>query len=187
MKTYINYYAIAALILLLASCSKDNDLQTNEIGDDANLLKSAEIKQFKIISASGVLAFGPSAMCTNSVQNRNSGTGTASHFGKFTIESAYCVNEALPGGFGSAWSGKITTANGDVIYFKNDDPAKKCTLDPTNNWKAHVEYNIVGGTGKYEGAKGFLYMDGSVNVPNLEWEVVGGGTINYKKCKKAGD
>lgn len=180
MKTYINYYAIAALLMFIASCSKDDVFQTKEIGDGSYLLKSATTKQFTINKASGVLEFNysPENECyPYFVQNHNYGTGTASHFGKITIESAYCANEQ--GGFESAWSGTIYTANGDVIYFKNEDPTNTCTID--ENWNAHVEFNIVGGTGKYVGATGFFYMDGIVNIPEKYWNVEGGGTINYKK------
>lgn len=179
MKTYIHYYAVAAIILVFAGCSKD-DFQTENIDDGSLFLKSAETKQFKINKASGALEFNfsPANDCyPNFAQNRNYGTGIASHFGKIALESAYCVDQQ--GKFASAWTGTITTANGDVIYFKNDDPASTCTLD--ENWNAHVEYNIVGGTGKYVGATGFFYMNGKVNIPEKYWNVEGAGTINYKK------
>ena len=180
MKTYIQYLAIAALILVFAGCSNDNDFQTEDIGAGSDLLKSAGPTQFKINKASGGLEFNYSsenACYPYFAQNRNYGTGTASHFGKITLESSYCVNQQ--GGFESAWTGTITTANGDVIYFKNEDPASTCTLD--ENWNAHVEYNIVGGTGRYAGATGFFYMNGIVNIPAQYWNVEGAGTITYKK------
>lgn len=180
MKNYILYYAIAAIILVFAGCSNDDDFQTEDIGESSDLLKSAVTKQFKISKASGALEFNfsPANDCyPNFAQNRNYGTGTASHFGKIRLESSYCVNQH--GGFESAWSGTITTANGDVIYFLNEDPASTSTLD--ENWNAHVEYNIVGGTGKYAGATGFFYMNGIVNIPQQFWNVEGAGTINYKK------
>lgn len=179
MKNYIHYYAIAALILVFAGCSNENDFQTENIDDGSSLLKSAVTKQFKITKASGALEFNysPENVCyPYFAQNRNYGTGNASHFGKITIESSYCVNQQ--GGFESVWTGTITTANGDVIYFKNEDPANTCTLD--ENWNAHVEYNIVGGTGKYEGATGFFYMNGIVNIPEKVWNVEGAGIINYQ-------
>jgi len=180
MKNFIHFYAIAAIILLFGGCSNDDDFQTENNGDGSSLLKSAVTKQFKINNASGALEFSysPENVCyPYFAQNRNYGTGTASHFGKITLESSYCVNQQ--GGFASAWTGTITTANGDVIYFKNDDPASTSTLD--ENWNAHVEYNIVGGTGKYKGATGFFYMNGIVNIPEQYWNVAGAGTINYKK------
>jgi hypothetical protein len=180
MKNYIHYYTIAALIIVFAGCSKNNDFQTEDIGDASSMLKSAATTQFTINKASGALEFnyGPENVCyPYFAQNRNYGTGTASHFGKITLESTYCVNQQ--GGFESVWTGTITTANGDVIYFKNEDPASTCTLD--ENWNAHVEYNIVGGTGRYAGATGFFYMNGVVNIPEKFWNVEGAGTINYKK------
>ena len=137
MKTYIHNYAIAALILVFASCSKDDDFQTEDIGDSFSLLKSAVTKQFTINKASGALEFNygsENACYPHFAQNRNFGTGTASHFGKIDLESAYCVDQQ--GRFASAWTGTITTANGDVIYFKNEDPASTCTLD--ENWNAHM-------------------------------------------------
>lgn len=180
MKNYIHYFTIAALMLVLAGCSNDDKFQTEDIGNDALLLKSAGTKQFKINKASGALEinYSPENVCyPYFAQNRNYGTGTASHFGKITLESAYCVDQQ--GVFQSAWSGTITTANGDVIYFKNEDPASTCTLD--ENWNAHVEFNIVGGTGKYEGATGFFYMNGIVNVPEKYWNVEGAGTISLDR------
>ncbi len=155
MKNYIHYTAIAALILVFASCSTNNDVQMEEFGEGSSLLKSGETKQFKINKASGILEinYSPENVCyPYFAQNRNYGTGTASHFGKITLESTYCVNPQ--GGFESAWSGTITTANGDVIYYRNDYPGSTSTLD--ENWNAHVEFNIVGGTGKYTGATGFF-------------------------------
>ncbi len=180
MRNYIHFYAIAAIILVFASCSNDDDFQTEVIGESSDLLKSAVTKQFKITKASGALEihYGPENVCyPYFAQNRNYGTGTASHFGKIALESAYCVDQQ--GVFQSSWSGTITTANGDVIYFMNDDPASTSTLD--ENWNAHVEYNIVGGTGRYAGATGFFYMNGIVNIPEKYWNVEGAGTINYKK------
>jgi len=180
MKNYIRHYGIAALILFFAGCSKDSDFQNEDTGDDSSLLKSATTTQFTINKASGGLEFSYSsenACYPYFAQNRNYGSGTASHFGKITLESAYCVNQQ--GGFESAWSGTITTANSDVIYFKNEDPASTSTLD--ENWNAHVEFNIVGGTGGYTGATGFFYMNGIVNIPEKYWNVEGAGTINYKK------
>lgn len=180
MKNYIHYCTIAALIMVLAGCSKNDDSQTEDIGDGSSLLKSAAITQFTINKASGALEFhyGPENVCyPYFAQNRNYGTGIASHFGKIALESAYCVDQQ--GGFRSAWSGTITTANGDVIYYINEDPASTCTLD--ENWNAHVEFNIVGGTGRFAGATGFFYMNGIVNVPEKIWNVEGSGTINYKK------
>lgn len=182
MKNYIHYNAIAALILVFASCSNDNDFQTENIANDSLILKSAEIEQFKINKASGVLEFNysPENVCyPYFVQNHNYGTGTASHLGKITLESAYCANDQ--GEFESAWSGTISTANGDVIYFENEDPPKTCTLD--ENWNAHVEYNIVGGTGKFKGATGFFYMNGIVNIPGKFWNVDGAGTIRLVESK----
>ena len=155
MKTYTHFYAITALILVFAGCNKDNDFQTENIGEGSDLLKSAGITQFKINKASGGLEFNysPENAChPYFVQNRNYGTGTVSHFGKITLESAYCVNQQ--GGFESAWSGTMTTAYGDVIYYTNEDPASTSTLD--ENWNAHVEFNIVGGTEKFIGATGFF-------------------------------
>lgn len=176
----MHYYAIAVLLLVFAGCSKNDDFQTENIDDDSLLLKSAvTTKQFKITKASGALEFNysPANICyPYFAQNRNFGTGTASHLGKITLESAYCVNQQ--GGFESAWAGTITTANGDVIYFRNDDPESTCTLD--ENWNAHVEFNIVGGTGRYAVATGFFYMNGIVNIPEKYWNVEGAGTINYK-------
>ena len=180
MKTYIHYAAIAAIIVVFTGCSTNEDVQTEEMSEGSSLLKSAGTTQFKINKASGVLEFNYStenACYPYFVQNRNYGSGTASHFGKITLESTYCANQQ--GGFESAWSGTITSANGDVIYFKNEDPASTCTLD--ENWNAHVEFNIVGGTGKYAGATGFYYMNGIVNIPEKYWDVEGGGIINYKK------
>ena len=180
MKNYIHYYAIVALILVFAGCSKDDEFQTKNIGTGSDLLKSAGPTQFTINKASGGLEFSYSsenACYPYFAQNRNYGSGTASHFGKITLESAYCVNQQ--GGFESPWAGTITTANGDVIYFKNEAPASTSTID--ENWNAHVEFNIVGGTGRYTGATGFFYMNGIVNIPEKYWNVEGAGTINYKK------
>jgi PBP1b-binding outer membrane lipoprotein LpoB len=90
MKKYIHYYAIAVLILVFAGCSNNDDFQAEEIDDSSYLLKSAETQQFKINKASGFLEFNysPENVCfTNFAQNRNYGTGTASHFGKITLES----------------------------------------------------------------------------------------------------
>jgi PBP1b-binding outer membrane lipoprotein LpoB len=57
MKTYIQYFAIIALILVFAGCSNDNEFQPENIGDGSDLLKSAGPTQFKITKASGALEF----------------------------------------------------------------------------------------------------------------------------------
>ena len=177
MKTFMNYAVIAALLLSFAGCSKDNDLQTENDGS-SSALKSTVIKTIKIHNSSGIMdfIFSPDNPCfaAGFAQASITGSGNATHLGKFNLESHFCVNEqGLPT---SSMNGSLTAANGDKILIFMEDPSTGFYFDP-NDGLFHMEFTVVGGTGRFANATGNISNWGHVDFVNKIWDFKGEGTI----------
>jgi len=93
------------------------------------------------------------------------GEGNATLIGHFTNLNTY-DSDAYGTPIGCPWLGFITAANGDEIYTQLVD------MGPP------YQYVIIGGTGRFEGATGDIYMEGEV-YPDFSWYMEGEGTITY--------
>jgi hypothetical protein len=87
------------------------------------------------------------------------GTGNATHLGRFTVEYDVMVNLAIGEGSGTA---TFTAANGDQLFTLNHG-----RLTPTGNpgeSRLVETYTITGGTGRFEGASGLFSGERLVNL-----------------------
>ena len=141
-------------------------------------------KTMKTIKASGPFAMflpgHPSNDCDEGIcQVYVSGSGNTSHLGKFTVENFGCYD--VFGGTGQVgeWLGYITAANGDMIH-----------TELIYSWEADgydwYLYDILGGTGRFEGASGYIENYGNTDYFNPdnpfeggEWDLEGEGIIVY--------
>lgn len=99
-------------------------------------------------------------------QTRIIGEGNATLIGHFTVLNTYdsYANMAPMGG---PWLGFITAANGDEIH------TQLVGQGPS------YHYVIIGGTGRFEGATGDIYMTGESSFIDYTWTMEGEGTITY--------
>jgi len=178
MKKIMNIAAIATILLAFAACEKSTDpLENNSSQDESFYKKKAVTKKFKS-SSTGTMAivYSEDNECyPYFAQNQLPGSGNGTHIGNFDIENFVCVNQQ--GGFESAWTGKMTAANGDQIYFYNPDPSADFTIDEYGNVTG--ELDIIGGTGRFENATGHFSTSGTIDFLNMTWEIDSDGSITY--------
>lgn len=107
------------------------------------------------------------------------GQGNATHLGHFTVRNEYCVD--FEGTIVTPIYGWITHANGkDVIHTMVEDPAND--IYPGPDGLQYLEYIIIGGEGRFEGATGNILMYGTLTPEtqfNGTWYLEGEGTITY--------
>lgn len=193
-------YVLGA-IFLFASCQSD-ELQSDEVlvmNNDVILMKAIEsFKNYKSTKQSSTTAYksdnanrvtkemvikysrgnidvvvNPDACGANNppLQFVLNGGGIASLIGQYTVLNIACIG---PDGLEDPLLGFITAANGDEIYTElfqtipDDDKEDFATLD----------YDIIGGSGRFEGATGKLYIYGEI-VLSGPYEAVGWATITY--------
>lgn len=92
------------------------------------------------------------------------GRGTGTHLGKFYTELSFCGGD---GGVYSDANGYLEAANGDRLYVKIDDGAVLFNLpEPHPVYDAYFRdpFDIVGGTGRFEGASGSGMTNSFVNL-----------------------
>lgn len=100
-------------------------------------------------------------------QTRIVGEGEATHIGHFSVLNTY-DSDAYMNPVGGPWLGFITAANGDEIHTQ--------MVGVLEGEVYH--YIIIGGTGRFMGATGELFMSGEI-YPDLTWYLEGEGTITY--------
>jgi hypothetical protein len=176
MKRIMNIAAIAALLLGLAACQKDDNSSANNSSQGENTLKNAVTRPFNAHST-GTIAFVYSEEneCYpdfSQVQFIGSGTGT--HIGNHTSEWYVCSNPQ--GGLEGSFYGTLIAANGDEIYFSQPDPSV-FTIDEFGNVTG--EFDITGGTGRFEGATGHLNTTGVDDFVNMTFDIYSEGFITY--------
>ncbi|MEO6070974.1 MAG: hypothetical protein ABIP31_10560 [Chitinophagaceae bacterium] len=109
----------------------------------------------------------------------NTGTGTASHIGRFTIVELNNVSTPNPGGgliiTGDAF---ITAANGDIIKATHSGIV---TFLPNNMADVTSEFTISPeeSTGRFAGANGSFEIEGPVNLTTGIGSFTFYGTISY--------
>jgi hypothetical protein len=183
MKAFSIYSALVLFVLAFTGCSKDNDLQMqNGFGEDesSSFLKNVKIKTFTILSSSGDMVFtvSPENDCFSQgwAQANITGTGIATRLGNFAIESHFCVDQqGLPM---TSMNGSLTAANGDKILIYMEDPSVGFYFDP-NDGLFHMEFVVVGGTGRFTNATGTVSNWGHVDFVNNVWDFEGQGTIIF--------
>jgi hypothetical protein len=91
------------------------------------------------------------------------GTGHATHLGAFTVINYLCYEDP------TITRGLLTAANGDQIHTMVTGP-------PVNGV---YNYAILGGTGRFEGATGYIDMWGDIDIIAETFDLEGLGEITY--------
>jgi Cu/Zn superoxide dismutase len=178
MKKIMNIAAIATILLVFAACEKSSTMMENNSSQDEHAYKKKAVTKTFNTHSTGTMAIVYSEVneCfPYFAQSQLPGSGTGMHIGNFNIENFVCVNNQ--GGFESAWTGTMTAANGDQIYFYNPDPSTGFTLDEYGN--ATGEFDIIGGTGRFTNATGHFNTSGMLNFLNMTWDIASNGYITY--------
>ena len=160
MKTFLKIFFFATLTVLLAGCNKTGEFFENETPE----LKKAQVKVTVPFKADFVGNYLPTSgvdieMCGEYPMIRifNEGSGTGTHLGKFTHYFDFCVNNETgeyPFGHIEAY---FVAANGDTLFVSVAGQVIDGRLDhhPADvNSYFTDPWEITGGTGRFEGAKG---------------------------------
>ena len=124
------------------------------------------------INGSGVatLITDPSGIPVGAIAT---GSGTATHFGQWTVAGDVKYTPDSDGVLHSSGEATLTAANGDKLRFQIDG-----ILDPVAGVDQGVFY-IVGGTGRFEGASGSANFVVSINPLSGGFDLTAVGKINY--------
>ena len=138
-------------------------------------------KTLKMNNASGSLEVQPPGHpdndCGDFLRLFTSGSGNCTHLGLFTVTNEVCfyfddLGNLVPV---SDWLGYMTAANGDMIY-------TQMIYSYAMNGLSYYIYDILDGTGRFEGASGHIETYGTSEFdpdnPLIgTWELDGGGMI----------
>ena len=195
MKTQILLWL--GLVILVLSCSNDNlseeiskkemtNLQekalstplTNDVFtvDQKDNWKSsngkAVTRTIKFHRSSGIFDFvAPSTECSPFIQVLIVGDGNATFLGNFKIINKYCFDGEQPVG---PIYGFLTAANGDEIFTQMIGAVEVPSPEISN-----FDYIILGGTGRFEDATGFIQMYGTIDRINFVFNLEGEGEITF--------
>lgn len=160
--------ALFVVLLFLFGCTKESVSPETTSGDDYLKGAKVKIKTLKIHDSSGDMNVVPYDYCDNGLLIIE-GTGHATLLGAFTVRNTTCY------GSGDLINGVLHAANGDSI----------CTIGwPTVKDGVPIyHYEIENGSGRFEGATGFIDMWGSIlfnpNTGTGTFELEGLGQIEY--------
>jgi Cu/Zn superoxide dismutase len=176
MKKIMNIAAIAALIVGMAACQKDDTSSANNSSQGEKTLKNAVTRPFSGHSTGTIaIVYSEENECyPNFSQVQFFGSGTGTHIGNSTSEGYVCSNQQ--GGLEGTFYYNFTAANGDKVYCSQPDPSV-FTIDQNGNVTG--EFNITGGTGRFEGATGHINTYGVDDFVNLTFDIYSEGTITY--------
>jgi hypothetical protein len=178
MKTLVKLFFVMAVISLVAGCNKTDEFVTNDIVE----LKSGQTHEVTVPFEANLLGQIVSIdweaqECIDEgyfVRAIVETTGNATHMGKVSLTFNFCSGGAPdPNIEGSKYTYASSTAdliaaNGDVLYLYFDDGIVmngRTDEHPENvveYWKTPLI--ILGGTGRFEGAKGELNSDDYVTA-----------------------
>jgi hypothetical protein len=112
------------------------------------------------------------------LQGTTTGTGNATHLGKTTLTSTDCVTQVSESQF-IFTNGKftLTAANGDTVTANYSGSLSQVSDSPVSNLSG--SYQITGGTGRFSGASGSGYLQGTSNLKSGEANYVATGILSY--------
>jgi len=91
---------------------------------------------------------------TNTIHVQGTGSGTATHLGRYAVEYEITVNLATGSGPAHA---RFIAANGDILLV--DGQGQASDTDVEGVVKIHEDFTIVGGTGRFAGVTGSVIVD----------------------------
>lgn len=167
--------ALFVVLMFVFSCTKESVTPDLDSGD--NGLKKADVakivtKTLKFHESSGTMGPVENGDCNTGWQYLVSGIGHATHLGAFTVQNTACCLGPPTFQPIETLQGILTAANGDQIFTHVD----------------YIDYNVVpnvyhylidGGSGRFEGAEGFIDMWGLLDYYNGIFDLQGLGEIIY--------
>lgn len=186
-----NIYALLCIGIFLFSCEKES-LPIDQVDQPVNLVtetlmtslfaegehwsnssfnfakKKHAVTKILKIRTSGTMTMTPdSPECNGNILVNVEGEGNASHLGKFTITLDYCSDGVAPV---SPILATQTAANGDQLYsvVVGSDPSK-----------GSLDFMYYDGTGRFEGASGFITLFFTFDYVNQTFSNYGEGTLTY--------
>lgn len=162
MKTIVKFFFLAAIMGLVLSCSKSDEIADENPG---STLKSAKTHTVTSpFDATFVGNYLPTSgvdpeMCGEYPMLRiyNEGEGTATHLGKFTHYFDFCVNDSTGEYPFDHMEAYFVAANGDslFVYLSGQVVGGRLDHHPEDvNSYFTDDWFILGGTGRFEGATG---------------------------------
>jgi hypothetical protein len=159
--------------MFVLSCTKESVSPDLDAGND--VLKKADAakkvtKTLKFHESTGTMEFLTSELCGDYPLMLVQGTGHATHLGAFTVKNTTCY------GSGDVLHGVLTAANGDslvTIGWPVLDNGVPVLID---GWPSYY-YLIENGSGRFEGATGYIDMWGRIS--DGTFDLVGLGEITY--------
>lgn len=172
----MNIAAIAALFLGIAACQKDDTSSANNSSQGENALKNDVTRPFSAHTTGTIaIVYSEENECFPAfAQTQFIGSGTGTHIGNSTAE--YYVCSGSQGELSGNFYGILTAANGDKIYFSQSD-LSVFTID--ENFNVTGEFELTGGTGRFEGATGHVDTYGVDDFANMTFDIYMEGTITY--------
>lgn len=108
--------------------------------------------------------------------NTQVGAGEGTHIGGFTTTITFCVDvetfQYVEG------KGSFVTELGDEIYFEGEGQILPSD-EPGYDLEFFDHFTITGGTGRFEGAKGFMDTESYVNLTTNRTDHIWTGELTY--------
>ena len=177
MKKIANIAAIAALLIGIAACQKDDSSSASNSSQGENTLKNVVTRPFHDHSTGTIaIVYSEGNGCyPEYAQTQFIGSGNGTHIGNSSDEFYVCSN--AEGVLSGPFYGTLTAANGDKIYFSQSDMSVFVFIDEYGNVSG--EFDIIGGTGRFEGATGHVDTYGVDDFVNMTYDIYMDGTITY--------
>lgn len=157
---------LAATLAILSACS---ETPTTPLLAPGSLIASADrtVKLVPFKASQTQTPGDPSGIACPAGETPGLATaeGTGTHLGNFTSVVITCVNG--PAGVWSRVDGTFTAANGDQLEIEMDavNFARVIFFDPsTGDFISAGGLNVVGGTGRFDGATGSMTFRSTGNV-----------------------
>jgi hypothetical protein len=173
MKKMTALLLVTALIVLAAVMSVSAMPDGDSIGTP--VAKADPLAASKALPFKGTIeAFETSVVNFPMSAVNATGSGHATHLGRYTITYSVLVN--LITLQGSDASATFVAANGDELYAEGHGQATP-TYDP-DIFSITEWYTITGGTGRFEGASGNIVFNRMINLPLGDvWGTMDGAII----------
>ncbi len=156
---------LAGIAMLFGSCQKEA-LQTSSQNQDFLNISQKQNQQEKSVPFKGKMTLIVKG-------NTVSGTGTATHIGRFTIvEPNNHIKRNADGSLTITGTAIITAANGDEIHATHSGSVHFLSNGMV---QVNAEFTIMGGTGRFAGATGSFEV---LSLPN-PGDYTLNGTISY--------
>jgi hypothetical protein len=172
--------ALFVLLMFICSCTKESVIPEPDFGSDA--LKGAKLrtKTLKIHDSSGEMGVIPCSLydlyddcssCETGFVFYVEGTGHATHLGAFTVQNYACMEPGI--GTLEPLNGVLTAANGDQIF------TRVAYYIPDPDLGLIYHYEVLRGSGRFEGATGYIDMWGDIDYDLMKFDLQGLGEITY--------